>query len=161
EVYPVEVRNFELSSGGRLERPCQRDYLVVVEVEAHDRVLRPGTRGLLLDAQRLSCGIELHHPVSLRVAHVVGKDRSTRTRRSGALELLRHAVAKEQIVAKNQSRGGAIQKIGADEKRLRQPLRPGLSRIAERDAQGLPISKQLGKPRQIVRGGDDQNIPEA
>jgi hypothetical protein len=70
---------------------------------------------------------------------MIRKDRRARAGRAGTLELVRYPVAEEQIVAQNQGSCGPIQEIGADEKRLGQPLRALLSRVTERDAQIAPV----------------------
>jgi hypothetical protein len=49
QIDAVEVGDLQLATGTRLEVPGDADDIVVVEVEAGDREVRLGLRGLLLD----------------------------------------------------------------------------------------------------------------
>src|SRR5205823_159019 len=76
EIGAVDVGDLQLPAGGGLELSSELDAARVVEVKARDRVGRARRCGLLRQIDNAPAGIELHHPVALGIAHVVGEHRS-------------------------------------------------------------------------------------
>ena len=70
------------------------------------------------------------------------------------------AGAVKDIVAQDQRGVLVPDEVGADGEGLRQPLRLGLHRILQVDAKGAAITQQPVELLAVVRGGDDQHVPD-
>ncbi len=66
----------------------------------------------------------------------------------------------ENVVAQNQRRAGAAEKIGADEKRLRDPFRLRLGRVFDPDAEPRAVAEIILQHRQIFWRGNDQHLAQ-
>ncbi|MNT55938.1 hypothetical protein D3C72_1932120 [compost metagenome] len=71
----VQVGDLELAAGAGLDRLGEGDHVVVVEVEARDRVVALGALRLLLEAGGLALLVEAYHAVALGVLDVVAEHR--------------------------------------------------------------------------------------
>ena len=108
-------------------------------------------------------GVEAGDAVALRVADAVAEQRAAAVPvdlgdRVG--EQPAHAVAEEDVVAEHQGGGVVAEVLGADEERLRQPVRRRLHGVAELDAPLRPVAEQPDELLLVVRRGDDQDVPD-
>ena len=76
-------------------------------------------------------------------------------------EALGQPVAVKQVIAEHQRGRIGANKATADNERLRQPFRPGLLGIAQRQPPLAAIAEQTPKGRQIDGRGDDQDVANA
>jgi hypothetical protein len=67
----------------------------------------------------------------------------------------------KNIVAQHQRTGLVGHKIAADDGRLRQAIGRRLYRVLDAHAPLAAIAQQLGKTRRVLRGADDQHLPDA
>src|SRR5439155_19777125 len=142
EVGAVDVGDLELAARRGPEPGGDLQHAVVVEVETGDRVVRARLFRLLLEPDRLAVRPELDDPVSLRVAHAVGEDRSARAAAGGALQDLGQVVAVEDVVAERERRPVRAHEIAPYQERLREPLRPRLRRPREPDPELRAVAEQ-------------------
>ena len=74
EVEPVQVCDLEFSALGRLEVASQGDDVLVVKVEAGDRVVGLWRRGFFLEGEDLAVRGELDDAVGLGLCYMVTED---------------------------------------------------------------------------------------
>ena len=158
EIGAVDVGDLQLPAGGGLELSSELDAARVVEVKARDRVGRARRCGLLRQIDHAPAGIELHHPVALGIAHVVGEHRSLGAAGGGGAQLLRQSVAVEEIVAEDQAHGIGADEVGADQERFGDAARLALHRILHANAPLCAVAEQPLKERPVVRRADQERL---
>ena len=67
----------------------------------------------------------------------------------------------EQVIAENETNGRRTDEPLSDNESLRDAARRGLRGIGEPHAQPLPATQQILEPRQILRRGYDEDVPDA
>ena len=76
QVQTVEVCNFKLTTGRRLDLLGQFNDLLIVEVQASYRIVALGLLGLFFKRQHLAICIKFSHAIALWILHTVSKYRS-------------------------------------------------------------------------------------
>ena len=71
------------------------------------------------------------------------------------------AAAVKDVVAQYQRGRGPANEVGAEDKRLGQPVRAGLNRVADIDTPLAAVPQQLTEGFLVAGRGDDQDIPDA
>src|SRR5439155_1053623 len=125
QVRRVDRGDLQLPPGTGTQAPRDVDHRVVVEVQARHYVAGPRLVRLLLDAQHVAVGVELHDAVVLRVGHRVGEDHAARDARVPA-QRRAEALAVEDVVAEDQRDRLVADEVRGDDERLGDALRPGL-----------------------------------
>ena len=92
---------------------------------------------------------------------MVGKNAGTLRHAIGSLHEFDQIVAIENIVPQHQGTGFVVHKIFANDEGLRQAIGAGLNRIRDVHAPLTAIAQEFRETRGIVRGADQQNIPNA
>jgi hypothetical protein len=116
---------------------------------------------LFLNAQGVEIFVELDHTVALRVAYRVSEYHGTLGNGCRPAQQRRQAVTVKQVVAQDHAHRLALDEIGADEKRLRQPARFRLLGVLKAQPPLLPTAQQTPVSRQVIRRADDQNLADA
>ena len=103
--------------------------------------------------------VELHHAIALRVVDVIAEDGRA------ALEvgkgLVKAVAAVEDVVAEDQRDRVLADEALGDQKRLGDALRLGLLAIINGQPPGAAVAEQLPEARQILRRGDQAELPDA
>ena len=86
QIERVYVGDFEFTTWAGLDVRSNVAHLVVVEVQAGDRIVAQRLFGLFFDAQCALLTVELDHAIAFGVMHVVGKHTGTGTAFGRALE---------------------------------------------------------------------------
>lgn len=161
QVQAVQVGDFVFAPGGGLEALGQVDDLVVVEVQAGDRVAGLGGLGLFFQGQDAALGIEFGNAVALGVVHVVGEDAGALRAGAGVAQQFMEVVAVEDVVAQHKGRGGVADEVLANHKGLRQAVGAGLHGVLQVQAPLAAVAQQLLKAWRVLRGADDQDVADA
>src|SRR5439155_7887567 len=114
-----------------------------------------------LAPDRASVGAELDDTITLGIAHPVSEHRRAGRAVGGALEVLRQAVAVENVVAEGQGYPVAADESPADDECLGQALRARLRRVFDGEAEMRSIAEQSLEGLLVLRGRDDQNPRDA
>ncbi len=183
----VDARDLQFAAGGGLDALSYLHDLVGVEVDARDGVVALRLGRLLLDAEAVAVFVKLGHAVALRVADPVAEDGGLGgvilrlAEGSGFFASLRmtrnvpvtggvcHRFAKqvgeahtvEDVVAEDQAGAVVADEVLSDEEGLRQAVRRGLLGVGEADAVVRAVAQQPFKSGQVLRGADDQDVPDA
>src|SRR5207245_2228298 len=161
EIFPVYVRDLQLSAYGWLKRTCNLDDLVIVEIQPSHRVPRLWSFWFFLETKRLAVAVEFNHPVPLRIVDRIGKH----ARSLGLGTCLRHTLgevmAVENVVAEHQCATGGTDEVSAYQESLRDSFRTGLSRILQIESQNCAISQEQFESGQIFWSRDDQDVPDS
>ena len=96
--------------------------------------MRPRLPRLLLDRDRRAGSVKFHHAIGFGASDLVGEDGGARPRLRRALQDRRQPMAVKDVVAQHKSDIVAADKVARDQKGLRQPVGPGLFRIANRQS---------------------------
>src|SRR5581483_9435957 len=126
EVRPIHIRDLELSASRGLERSSDVEHLVVVEIQTGHGVVGFRLLGLFLDIEGVPLLVELNHAVALGVTDTIGKNSRALLLLCGGSQLLRESMAVENVIAQHQRDTIAAHEPLANNKSLRQALRPGL-----------------------------------
>lgn len=70
-------------------------------------------------------------------------------------------MAVEDVVPQHQGTGSAVEEFLANQKGLCQTIRAGLHLVLKAQAPLAAIAQQLFEARRVLRGADDQNVPDA
>ena len=70
-------------------------------------------------------------------------------------------MAIKNVVAQNQRHPIGADEVGADDERVGQTARLILMKVREAQAEIGAIAKEPLKQRQVLRGGDDEDLPDA
>jgi hypothetical protein len=129
QVILVEVGVLQLAPGRRSEGPRDVHDLFVLQVEPGVRPVGPGVLGLLLDGDQPPVPVRLAHAVALWIAHLVAEEHATVRAAldpgDPALEQAGEARTVEDVVAEDESSRLLADVVGANQERLRQPVRGG------------------------------------
>lgn len=158
QVGHVHIGDFQLAPGGGLDIAGNLDHLVVVEVEAGDRIGGFGLGGFFFNAQGAALFIEFHHAEALGVGDVVAKHGGAFLTGDGGLEFVAEVLAVEDIVAEDEADIVIADKVGADGKGLGQAVGAGLLFIADVNPELAAITEQALEAGQVGGGRDDQDI---
>ena len=157
QVLSVDVGDFVLAAGRRLEVGGNVNDLVVVEVEAGHRVVALGLRGLFFDRKGLALRVKLDHTVALGVAHGVGKHDTTLGVGRG-LQDAGHLGTVKNIVAQNERHRVVADEVASEHECLRQAVGLVLHGVLEAAAKLRTVAQKLVKERRVVRSGDEQDF---
>ncbi len=160
----VDGRDLQFAAGRGLDALGDLHDLVGVEVDARDGVVALRLGRFLFDAHAVALAVEFGHAVALRVADPVAEDgglalllgRPDRFQQQGC-----EAHAVEDVVSQDQAGAIAADELLSDEEGLRQAVRAGLLGIRETDAVVGAVAQQAPEGRQVLRGADDQDVPDA
>lgn len=122
EVLLVDGCDFEFATIARLNVLGDLHHVVVVEVEPDDCVVGFGGAGLLFDRDGAHVLIELHHPISLGIIHVVGEHDASVGVDAG-FECLTEVLAVEDVVSQDERDLVVTDEFLADDERLREAFR--------------------------------------
>ena len=122
EILLVDGRDLEFTTIARLNVLGDLHHVVVVEVEPDDCVVGLGGAGLLFDRDGAHVLIELHHPVSLGIVHVIGEHDASVGIDAG-FECLTEVLAVEDVVSQDERDLVVTDKFLADDERLREAFR--------------------------------------
>ena len=159
QIRAVEVRDLELAPRGGLQRPGQRGGARIVEVDPGNGIVGWRIDRLLQQVRHLAGGVELHHPVTLGILHVITEDGGAGFTRRGQLQRGREVRTVEDVVAQNQRRRCACEEGLAEHQCLRDTVRRLLDRVLKRDSPLRARAEQLAERGLVARGGNDQEIP--
>ena len=140
------------------------DHLVGIEIEADHRIIGLGHGGLLLDAEAVAVLVKLRDAVALGIVHPVAEDRSLALLFRHPHRFLEHGHetgAVEDIVSQHQACAIVPDEVLPDEEGLRKTVGRRLLGITERHAVIAPVAQQAAEGRQVLRRGDDQDVPDA
>src|SRR5208283_1132505 len=129
QISVVHIRNFQLTPRRGSDSLCNRDNIIIIEIESGDGIVGFGLFRLFFYGQYRSVAVELNHPIALRISHVISEYRCSRLCADlvhGFLEHISKAMAVENIVAKNQACLVLSNKFFADEKGLGKTVWVGL-----------------------------------
>lgn len=163
QVHLVERGDLQLAAGRGLDPMRLGGHVARVEVQAGDGVGALGALGLLLDGDGPPLAVELHDAEALGVVHVVAEDRGAARLcvLDGARQVARKAVAVEDVVAEHQGARLAGDELLADGERLGQAVGARLLGVGEVHAVARAVPEQALEVGQVVRRGDDQDVPDA
>ena len=161
EVEAVEVRDLQFAALGRLQLARQGDDLRVVKIQAGNGVVRLGLDGLLLQREHAAVRGELDDAVALGVGHVITEDRGAAGPGAGGLEGVGQLVPVKKIVAEDQRGGRVADVVGPDQKGLGEAVRARLLGVRERQAELGAVAQQAAEEREVLRGGDEENLADA
>lgn len=122
EVLLVDRRDLEFATIARMNVLGDLHHVVVVEVEPDDCVVGFGGAGLLFDRDGTHVVIELHHPISLGIVHVVGEHDASVGVDAG-FECLTEVLAVEDVVSQDERDLVVTDEFLADDERLREAFR--------------------------------------
>ena len=154
----TSVISYSPRAGG-LQAACDLHDVVVVEVQARDRVVGSRLLRLLLDGDRPPGLVELDHAVRGRVRHPVGEHRPA-VEVAEALQPGAEAGPVEQVVAEHQGDGVVADVVGAEHERLGEPVRSLLHRVADRDPEPRAVAEQARERVGVLRCGDEQDVSD-
>lgn len=134
EVGLVDVGDLELTAGRWLYRLRYIDDVLVIEIEPRHSEVRLRLGWLLLEAHGLALLVKLDDAVALRVADIVGKDRSTIRLRGRALHHDGEVRAIEDVVSEHECTALAREELLTNQECLRESLRLRLHSVRDGDA---------------------------
>src|SRR5439155_18286765 len=108
EIRLVDVGDLKLAARRWLERRCDVDYPLIIEIEPGDRVARSWMRGLLFDADDSPIAIEFGDTVALWIRDRIGEHRRALGSLVRSCEHRLEIVAIENIVAEHQRRNAVF-----------------------------------------------------
>ena len=161
QVEAVEVGDFVLAAGRRLERSGFLRHGMVVEVESGDGVVALGLLGLLFEGEDAAVGAELDDTVGAGVFDVVAEDTGALLLRGGAAQHAAEALAVEQVIAQDEAAGSSFEEVGAQDEGLRQAVGFLLHDVGELHAQLFARAQQFAEHGQVAGGGDDEHLADA
>ena len=164
KVLVVDRGDLDLASGRRLYVCRDVNDIVVIEIQARHRIVGLRVLRLLLDGDGLPVLVELDNAVGSGVLDVVAEDHA-----ATALTYLLCRIAKdtgealsvEDVVAKNKCHRITPDEVLSDDKRIGKAPWLVLHGILEVHAKLRPVLQKILEHRQISRGRDDENIPDA
>ncbi len=161
QVAFVHIVDFQLTSVRRLDIGPDVAHLLIIKIQAGDRVIALGCGGLFFNAQRTLLVIKIDHAVALRVVHIVCKDTRPGITRIGTSRQIYQVVAVINVIAQHQCTRVVAHKVFAVDKHLRQTLWARLHRILDDHAPLAAVAQQLAKARRVFRRADQQHIANA
>ena len=161
QIGAVDVGDLQLAARRRLQVPGDVHHLLVVEIQAGDRVVRLRLQWLLFQADGLAALVELDHAVALRVQHVVGEDAGAGLALRSAAEQLVEVVAVIEVVAQDQRAEVVADERLADQEGLGQAVRRRLHGILQVQAPVRTVAQQLLEAWGVLWGRDDQYLADA
>ena len=159
----IDSGDLQLAASRRFDPLGDLDHLVRIEIESHDGIVRLGFRGLLLDRKTVAVPVELGHAVTFGVLDPISEYRrlSPLGHTDGLSKHLGESRSVKDIVAQHQTGCVVTDKLLADNKRLRKTVGRRLLGILQMYAVVRTVTQQPLESRQILRGGDHQNIPDS
>src|SRR3989338_6287673 len=119
QIGAVDIGDFQLAARGGFEIGGNIHYRIVVKIKAGDGIIRSGLCRFFLERNGAPTVVELHHSITLRVAHMIGKDRCALTSPGSTLQLPVERMPVENVVAQYQRGGMVANKLAPDDKSLR------------------------------------------
>ena len=116
--------------------------------------------GLLLDRFHPPRPVERHHAIALGIGHIVGENRRTRGPPARFLQGWPQTPTVENVVSEDQHRRIRAHELSSDEEGLREPLRPRLLGVRQREAELCAVSQDGSEARQILRCRDDEDLAD-
>ena len=161
EVPLVEVGNLELATCRWLHFTYDIHHALVVKIQAGDSVVRLWRFRLFNDPQRTVGGVELNHPVTLGVVDPARKHGSAAGLPRRVAQQRAQIVAIEDVVAKDQRRRVAGEKLLADQECLRNSARMILNRVRQGAPPLLSVAEQTAELLDLFRCRDNQQLADA
>ena len=161
QIEPVEVGDLQLAARRGPDRARQVADLRVVEIQAGHRPVGLRRGRLLHDLDRAAGGVERHHAVAFRIAHLIGEHRRAVRPRRRRAQQCGQMVGVDQVVAERQRAGLAGDPVAADQEGLRDALGPRLLGIGEAHAEARAVAQQAAELRQVLGRGDHQDVADA
>ena len=169
QIHLVERGDLQLSPGGRLDLLGHGAHSCGVKIEPDDRIIRLGIGRLLLDGQDLQPFIlvvghffELHDAESLRILHIVAKDRRLPAARClhspGQLGV--KSVSVENIVPQDHRTAVVADEVLTDREGLGEPFRLVLDRVFQLHPELGAVSQELADAGRVLRRGDDEHLAD-
>ena len=119
---------------------------------------------LLLDGEAVAISDKLRHAIALWVVDVITEDGSHALLlyiEDALVEQATEAGSIEDVVAKDEADGVIADKLLADDESLGQSVGAWLLGVFKLDAQFAAVTEQSAEAREVVRGGDDENLAYA
>lgn len=161
EVLVVDGGNLQFPPGGGLYVFGDLHHVIVVEIEAGDGEFGLGLVGFLLQGEDFSGLVELYHAELGGVVDGVAEDDGALLQRGGLLKKDRKAAAVEDIISQNQRHLVFSDEFFADDEGFGQTVGGLLDGVAETHPQLAAVSQNVLENRDILGGGDDEDIPDA
>mmetsp|Transcript_13933 Transcript_13933/g.26024 ORF Transcript_13933/g.26024 Transcript_13933/m.26024 type:complete len:214 (+) Transcript_13933:860-1501(+) len=161
QVLGVHISDLQLTAGAGLDIGRDVADLLVIEIQAGDRVVALRRLGLFFDGQGALVGIELDHAIALGVGHVIGEHAGARVACGGIGQQAREVVSVEDVVTQDQGAGRASDKLAAEDEGLGQAVRAGLHAVADVQAPARTVAQQRLEARRVLRCADQQDVADA
>ena len=119
---------------------------------------------LLLDAQAVALAVELCHAIALRIIDIIAKDRGETISFRILYALLQQTTEArtiEDIITQYQTGAVVANELLTDDEGLSQSVGRGLLGIFKTDTQVGAITQKTLEARQVVRGGDDEDLTDS
>ena len=153
EVDAVNIGNFELAPGRRLEVFGNVHDLLVVKIDPRHSVRRFGNLRFFLDADGAAQRVEFHDAVVAGIGDVVGKNAASAIHPdvlSGFLESFGQLFTIEDVVAQNERCSVIRNKFLANDECLGKAFRALLHGIVKPHPKALAVAEQVAEQRQVA-----------
>ena len=164
QVFLIDRSDFQFTTCAGLDALGDFHHAVRIEIQAHNGIVRLRLLRLLLDAQAVALIVDFCHAIALGVVHVVAKHRRFPVLLcidNALAQQLGEAHAVENVVAEHEAGAVVANELLADNERLCQTVGTGLLGILEMYANLAAVTQQATETREVVRGGDDENLAYA
>ena len=116
---------------------------------------------LFHDIQDLPGGVEFNHAIPFRIFDPIAEHQAAPGQLHGPLQNPLEPMAIKNIVPQNEADPVPADEFLADDESLGQALGAGLFRIGKAQTQLSPVPQQALISGQVLRGGDEENVPDA
>ena len=158
----VHGGNFQFSTCRRLDMPGYIHHLIRIEIKPYHRIVGFRLSWFFLYGETITVYVKLSHAVTLRIIHPVTEHRCflflfcrvyCLTQQGGK------TVPVKNVVTQHKADGIVPDELFPDKEGLCQSVRRGLLGVLKMYAIIRSIAQQPFEPWQVIRGGDDQDIP--
>src|SRR5688500_5144508 len=131
QIGAIDIGNFQLSASRRLQVADDIDDLIVVKIEAGNRIIALGVRGLFFQRRNPIMSIKSYYAVTLGILYVICKYCRPVLPFHGALQLQVQIVAVEYVISQHQRAWTTSDEIFPYGKSMSQPIRAVLHGILQ------------------------------
>ena len=163
QINLVQIGDFILAAGRRLQLFGIFHTAVVIEIQAYDRIVAPGVGRLFFQRQDMSLLIKVGNAKPLRIRYILAEDCCLAKMLRVPHGLSQHAakmVAIEDIISQHQGSTVITNEIFTQHKCLCQTIWCFLHLVAEMHAKLRTIPQQCLKVANIMRCGNNQHITD-
>ena len=161
QIMQIHIGYFQLTPGRWSYGLSHRHHILVIKIETGHRIAGFWITWFFLNTNHLVLAIKLHNAITLRVTNQVAKNNAAILQFTATPHDLAKIMAKKDVISQHQANRVVSNKLFPNNKCLGQSFWPWLFRIPERKSQFRSITQKLLKAGEIVRGGNDENFPDA